>query len=108
MLAPLVIVVLGTPITTFCFIVTVAVEWLFDIFPFRCCTVGNFADVCNNCILKLCNNFQTVKGGSMEEMLMYNSQHTAKFEFSHPELSQGFALIFVRKKTEFLAANRSS
>ena len=77
------IVVLGTPITTFCFIVTVAVEWLFDIFPFRCCTVGNFADV--NCVLKLFNNFQTLKGGSMEEMLVSNHNIQQKFEFSYPE-----------------------
>ena len=102
MFAPLVIVVLGTPITTFCFIVTVAVEWLFDIFPFRCCTVGNFAE---DGILKLCNNFQTVKGGPMEEMLMYNFQHTAKFEFSLQELRVS-PLFFVNNKTEFLTAKQ--
>ena len=37
----------------------------------------------------------TFKGGPMEEMLMYNSQHTANFEISHP----GFCFSFCKEVT---------
>ena len=39
----------------------------------------------------------------MEETLLYNSQHTAKFEFFLPGTEdQAFVLVFVRKKIELL------
>ena len=38
----------------------------------------------------------TFKGGPVEEMLMYNSQHTANFEISHP----GFCFSFCKTQAQ--------
>ena len=44
------------------------------------------------------NEWQTFKeGGKVEKMLMYNSQHIAKFEFCRPELK--IRLLFWFKQT---------
>ena len=40
----------------------------------------------------------------MEETIMYNSQHTAKFEFLPSKMEIRLFLVFVMKKNEFLTA----
>ena len=39
-----------------------------------------------------------IKGGPLEEMLVYNSQHTAKFEFACPELKIRLLFWFFKEK----------
>ena len=40
------------------------------------------------------------KGGLVEETCMYNSQHTAKFEFFRPDNWSRFCFVLLRKETE--------
>ena len=59
----------------------------------------DFRSFSENCPLR------SLKGGSVEETLVYKFSPYNKFEFSYLRTeSQNFVLFFVRKTTEFLTA----